>query len=140
MLHLSPVTVRVRDAMENKVVFFDASKTVADAAKTMMEKAVWSFVVTRGGMPVGVLTERDMIRRCYAKGLNPEMVMVESVMSSPIVTIEPEAQLGQAMILMAEKDIRRVYVVESGEIIGRITQTGVFGNMLDIMMAMSAVM
>lgn len=118
----------------------DASKTVADAVKTMMEKGVWSFIITRGDMPVGVLTERDIIRRCYAMGLNPERAKLDSVMSSPIITIEPEAHLGQAMTLMAEKEVRRVYVVDKGKIIGRITQTGVFGKMLDLMMALSAVM
>jgi len=122
------------------VVFLEATKSIADAVKTMIEKEVWSLVVTRGGVPVGVITDRDIIRRCYAKGLNPERTHVETIMSSPLITIEPEAPLGQAMALMAEKDIRRVYAVEKGQIVGRITQTGAFGKMLDLMVALSGVM
>jgi len=71
--------------------------------------------------------------------LNPKGVKLESVMSSPIITIGPDAPLAEAMTLMADKDVRRVYVVEKGKIIGRLTQTGVFSRMLNIMMALSAV-
>jgi len=134
-----PVTVRVRDGIEKDVFFLDVEKNVSDAIETMVEKGVWSFVITRGDLPVGVVTERDIIRRCFAKGLNPNGVKLESVMSSPIITIGPDAPLAEAMTLMADKDVRRIYVVEKGKIIGRLTQTGVFSQMLNIMMALSAV-
>jgi len=49
------------------------------------------------GMPVGVLTERDIIRPSYARGLNPDRIKVGSVMSSPVTTIEPEGDLRQTM-------------------------------------------
>ena len=135
-----PVTVRVRDALENNVFFLDAARNVSDAIEAMAEKGVWSFVITRDEMPVGVVTERDVIRRCLAKGSNPKGMKVESVMTSPIITINPDATLAEAMTLMADKDIRRIYVVEKGKIIGRITQTGIFAQMLNIMMTLSAVM
>jgi CBS domain-containing protein len=125
--------------MEDKVVTLEGSTNVADAVKMMLEKKVWSLVVAKGGLPVGVVTERDVIRRCYAKGLTPERTSLESVMSSPLVTIEPDAPLGQAMAVMADKNIRRVFVVDKGKIVGRITQTGAFGHMLNIMMALSDV-
>jgi signal-transduction protein with cAMP-binding, CBS, and nucleotidyltransferase domain len=134
-----PVTVRVRDALENNVFFVDASKTVHELVEAMVEKGVWSFVVTRSEMPVGVVTERDVIRRCIAKGMDLKGAKVESIMSSPLITITPDAPLGEAMGLMAEKNVRRVYVVEKGKIVGRLTQTGVFAQMLNIMMALSAV-
>lgn len=135
-----PLTVRVRDAIENNVFFLDAAKNISDTIEAMVEKGVWSFVITRGEMPVGVVTERDVIRRCLAKGLNPKGVKVESVMTSPIITIGPDATLAEAMTLMADKNVRRIFVVEKGKIIGRITQTGIFAQMLNIMMALSAVM
>lgn len=138
MTSLAPLTVR--QAMENKVVFIEGSRTVADAIEVMADKNVWSLIVTRSDMPVGVLTERDVIRRCYSKGLNPSVTRLESVMSSPIITIEPDSSLGEAMTLMEQKNIRRVYVVERGKIIGRITQTGAFGRMLNVMMALSSVL
>jgi CBS domain-containing protein len=134
------VTIHVRDAVENNVFFLDATKTVMDVIEAMVEKGVWSFVITRAGMPVGVVTERDVIRRCIAKGMAPKGTKVESIMSSPIITIGPDATLGEAMALMADKDVRRIYVAEKGRIVGRLTQTGVFAQMLNVMMALSAVM
>jgi CBS domain-containing protein len=134
-----PVTVSVRVATENNVFFLDAAKTVFEAVEAMVQKSVWSLVVTRGDMPVGVVTERDVIRRCISKGMDPKGLKVESIMSSPIITINPDASLAEAMSLMAEKNVRRIYVVERGKIIGRLTQTGVFAQMLNIMMTLSAV-
>jgi CBS domain-containing protein len=125
--------------MESEIFYIESLETVSGAVKTMIEKGVWSLVVTRSGMPVGVVTERDIIRRCYAKGLSPDATKLDGVMSCPIITIEPDAALGEAMTLMAEKSIRRLYVVDKGKIIGRITQTDAFRKMLSIMAALSAV-
>ena len=126
--------------MESGVVVIDASKTVNDALKMMIQKGVWSLVVTKSGLPEGVVTERDIIRRCYAKDLDPGRTKLESVMSSPIITVGPNALVGEAMTLMAKKNIRRVYAVDNGKIVGRVTQTDAFRQMLDVLMALSAVM
>jgi CBS domain-containing protein len=136
---MCPVALRVRDAMENQVVSVDASKSVTDALRTMVEKGTWSLVVTRSGLPEGVITERDILRRCYAKNLDPIRTKLESVMSNPIITIEPDAPLGDAMTVMADKNIRRLYAVENGRIVGRITQTDAFRRMLDVLFALSAI-
>ena len=125
--------------MEKDVVFIEGSESVADAVKTMLEKQVWSLVVTKAELPVGFVSERDIMRRCFAKDYDPKFVKVESVMSSPLVTIEPDAPLAKVMTLMVEKGIRRVYIVEGGKIIGRITQTGAFAEMFRLMMTLSAV-
>ena len=135
---MCPVALRVRDVVEGNVVTIEATRSVADAVKHMVANEVWSLVVTRNGLPVGVVTERDIIRRCYAKGSLPEKVTVESVMTSPLTTIDPEASLGEAMLVMEEKKVRRLFVVEKGKITGRITQTGALAQMLDVMMALSA--
>ncbi|MDJ0269611.1 MAG: CBS domain-containing protein [Aigarchaeota archaeon] len=134
-----PITVRVRDVMDQNVISVEADKSVSDAIKKMLQSGVWSLVVEKDGLPIGVVTERDTLRRCISKGLNPDKVKVEEIMSSPLITIGPDATLGEAMMRMVEKKIRRLYVVEHGKIIGRITQTGLFENMLNIMMALSTV-
>ena len=131
------VTVRVRDVMDEDVVFLEANETVMKAVQTMLEHGVWSLVITREGLPVGVVTERDIIRRCISKGHDPERLKVGDIMSSPLITIEPDAPIGEAMRLMTLKNIRRLYVVEGGKIIGRITQTGAFRYLLDVLMALS---
>ncbi|MEM1949896.1 MAG: CBS domain-containing protein, partial [Candidatus Caldarchaeum sp.] len=81
-----PVTLRVRDVMDKKVVEVDEGATVLDVVKKMIENDVWSVVITRNKLPVGVVTERDVIRRCIAKGCSLTM-RVGEIMSSPIEVI-----------------------------------------------------
>lgn len=132
-----PITVKVRDAMDKTVILIEGNKSCMEALKEMIKNNVWSVVVTKEGLPVGVLTERDILRRVVAKNLNIEKVKVEEVMSSPIITIAPDEPIGKAMEMMAVKEIRRLYVVEEGKIIGRLTQTGVFRFLLNVMLTLS---
>ena len=132
------VTLKVKDLMEKNVVTVDSSSTVADAIKEMLKSNVWSVVVTRRGLPEGVVTERDLIRRCIAKGLVPDRLPVEEIMSSPLITIGSDATIREAMSLMIEKDIRRLFVVEDGKIVGRVTQGHLFESTLDIMSSISS--
>ena len=132
------ITLRVKDLMEKNVVNVDAGSTVADAIKAMLKAGVWSVVVVKGGLPEGVVTERDLIRRCVAKGLVPDRLPVEKIMSSPLITIGPDATIREAMSLMVEKDIRRLFVVVDGKIVGRVTQGHLFESTLDVMSSLSS--
>jgi CBS domain-containing protein len=109
-----------------------------DLVKIMVEKYVGTVVVTKEGLPVGEVTDRAVLEKCIAKGLDPTKVTAEDLMTAPLVTIEPEAKLGEAIWLMLEKKIRRIFVVEKGKIIGSITQTGICMNMLNIAGALQA--
>jgi len=132
------ITLKVKDLMEKNVVTIDSGSTVADAIKEMLKANVWSLVVTKRGLPEGVVTERDFIRRCVAKGLVPDRLPVEKIMSSPLITIGPDASIREAMSLMVEKDIRRLFVVENGKIVGRVTQGHLFESTLDVMSSLSS--
>lgn len=123
--------------MDDKIYMVDESTTCRDALKTMVEKGVWSLLVSREGLPMGVVTERDIIKEVIAKGMNLDGVRVGEIMSSPIIAVGPEEPVARAMELMAVNDIRRVYVVEEGKVIGRVTQTTVFKKVLDLLMMLS---
>jgi len=133
-----PIVVKVRDVMDKKVVVLDEKETCMDAIKTMLEKKVWSVLVSRQGLPVGVVTERDIIRRVIAQGKDVNKVSIGEIMSSPLITVGPDEPIGRAMELMASNEIRRVYVVEEGRIIGRVTQTEAFRHILDVMMTLAS--
>ena len=133
------IVYRVRDAMDRNVIILDEGKTCMDAIKAMMEKKVWSVVVSRNGLPVGVVTERDIIRRVISKGRDVNRVRLGDIMSTPLVTIGPDEPIGRAMELMVTKEIRRIYVVEEGRIIGRITQTEAFRHILNVLMTLSQI-
>lgn len=128
-----PVTIKVKDVMDTKVVSLDSSATVMDAIKAMIQHGIWSLIVQSKGNPEGVVTERDIVRRCFAKELAPSKTTLGSIASSPLITIGPDASMREAMDLMASKDIRRLFVVDKGKMIGRITQTELFQSALSVM-------
>ncbi|MEN3047477.1 MAG: CBS domain-containing protein [Candidatus Caldarchaeales archaeon] len=132
-----PITVRVRDVMETDVPTMEADATVMEAVKRMVAENVWSFLVTKKGLPVGVVTERDILRRCISKGHSLSM-RLEEIMSSPIITIGPDEPIGKALQLMAEKNVRRLYVVEGGKVVGRITQTKSMESLLNVLLTLQS--
>lgn len=136
---MMPVSVKVHDVMDTNIVYIDADKTCIDAMNSMIKNKVWSVIVTKEDLPVGVVTERDIIRRVLVKGMDVNKVHLEEIMSSPLITIGPDEPIAHAMELMATKDIRRVYVVEKGKIIGRVTQTGAFKYLLDVLLALTEI-
>jgi CBS domain-containing protein len=132
------ITVRVRDVMDKKVVPVDSQATVMEAIKKMVDGSVWSLLVEKRGLPEGVVTERDVLRRCLSKGLLPEKTAVEKIMTSPLVTIGPDATIREAMGMMVEKSIRRLFVVDDGKVVGRVTQTDLFESTLDLLTNLSS--
>ena len=83
----------VREVMTPNVISVESSSTVRDAAQVMIERGIGSVIVTEAGRPVGIMTERDVLRRVVVKGLDPSKTKVEEVMSSPLVTIRADAYI-----------------------------------------------
>jgi CBS domain-containing protein len=131
------VSRTAKDVMDPNVVAIDASASILDSIKLMASTNSWSIVVEREKLPVGVITDRDVLRRCLAVDKSPERMKAEEIMSSPIITVDPAEHLGKVMETMVEKDIRRVFVVEDGKIIGKITQTKMFDDSLEVMATLS---
>jgi CBS domain-containing protein len=138
MLRVLPILVTVRQVME-PVVAVSSDHTVSQALNQMIKAEVWSLLIERQGLPVGVVTDRDILIRCVARGRSPDKVNVEEIMSSPLITIETNKSAGEALHTMVEKHVRRLYIVDQGKIIGRVTQTGLSRNLLDVMIALSSV-
>jgi len=124
--------------MDSKIVTLNESSSVYDAIRKMVSSDTWSLIVDKEGVPLGVVTDRDIFRRCLGKGVDPSKMRISDVMSSPIVAVAPDERLGRVMDIMVEKNIRRVFVVESGKIIGRVTQTRLFDNTIDMIESLSS--
>lgn len=118
--------VFVREIMTPSIISVEGSSTVSEAAKVMVEREVGSVIVTEGNRPVGILTERDILKRVVVRGLDPLKTKVREVMSSPLVTVSTDAYIVDAGRMMAEKNIRRLLVVEGDRPVGIITQKDVF--------------
>jgi CBS domain-containing protein len=112
----------VREVMTPSVISVEASSSVRDAAQVMIERGVGSVIVMEAGRPVGILTERDVLRRVVVKGIDPVKTKVGEVMSSPLVTVRADAYMIDASRLMAQRDIRRLLVVEGDKPVGVVTE------------------
>ena len=94
--------------------------TVLAAAKQMLEHEVGSLVVTdENGMPEGVVTDRDIVLRCVAEELRPEKTKVARIMTPDVHTVHEDAAIEVALEEMADKEVRRLVVVnDAGRVAG----------------------
>lgn len=112
----------VGSVAKRDLVTIDENSSVLDAAKLMAQRGLGSVVVTRGEERIGILTERDMLKKVVAASLDARSTKVKQVMTSPPVTIEHDRTLREAIDLMNRKRIRRMLVTENGKIVGVFTQ------------------
>jgi signal-transduction protein with cAMP-binding, CBS, and nucleotidyltransferase domain len=130
------VTYAVRNVMTKDIVCVESSATVNEAMNLMAQRDIGSVVVTRDTNMVGILTERDVVKKCCPQ-TQCTVMKAADVMSSPLITIDADAAIGEAADLMAEKKIRRLLVTESGKIAGIITERDVMRATLDVFKTLS---
>lgn len=113
----------VKDIMTKEVVTIDATKTAIDAAKLMSEKGISSLIVVKDGLPEGIITERDFIKKVCSRELEISKVSIIEIMSRIRTFAEPDTPIEVAVQRMANKRIRRLPVMQQGQVVGIITVT-----------------
>ncbi len=109
--------------MNKDVKTIEAGKTLADGIKAMRDANIGSLiVVNKDQRPVGIFTERDLVRRMAEKGHGVLNQAMSQVMNKPLTIISPSATIWDAMTLMGRADIRRLPVVENGILVGILTE------------------
>jgi CBS domain-containing protein len=113
----------IKEFMTKDIVTIDANDTVFDAAEAMVQDphATGYVIVLQQGKPTGIVTERDIIHKVVAKQLAPDTVIVASIMSTPLITINPDTDFLTAPELMQEHDISKLVVVKDDILYGVIT-------------------
>ena len=112
---------RVSEILRGKgtdVLKIDASATVFEALVKIVDKNVGSILVTDGGEVVGIMTERDYLRKIAVLGRTSHNTKVREIMSSPLVYVTPETSLEETMAIMTDRRIRHLPVVENDDVIG----------------------
>jgi len=107
----------IKDIMTKNVVTLKADNTVLDAAKLMKERSLGCIIVVDGDDPLGIVTERDFVRRVMAEAL-PVTTVLSDVMSKPIMVIDANASVREAARIMRDNKIRRLPVVEEEKLVG----------------------
>lgn len=128
-----------REALERPVIDYatgdyivtESDSSVAEAARMMREKKHDCVIITESGKPVGMLTLKDVVYKVVAEGKDPRKVKVRELISRPLITVDPETKLGDAIRIMFREDIRRLPVVKADKILGVIILREVVGDMVE---------
>jgi CBS domain-containing protein len=115
---------RVSEILRGKgtdVLKIDASSTVFDAIKKIVDKNVGSILVTEGDEVVGIMTERDYLRKIAVLGRTSHETLVSEIMTAPLVYVTPETTIEESMAIMTDRRIRHLPVVEDEYVVGIIS-------------------
>jgi CBS domain-containing protein len=118
------VSDRLEEILNQKgrnVFRIEAGASVFDAVKKMVETNVGSLLVMEGDEVVGIVTERDYLRRVTLEGRKDHDTPVREIISSPLIVATPETTVDECMALMTDRRIRHVPVVEHGDVVGMIS-------------------
>ena len=125
---------RVRDIVDTAFVTLDENTLVAEGAKTLYAQERCTIVVTHldagtgERIPVGIITERDIIFRVVAQNRGPFKVTLRDIMSTPIITIDADKSIEEALAILNKHKINRLPVVHDSSIIGIVTTGTVIRN------------
>src|SRR5918993_3888504 len=125
---------RVRDIVETAFVTLDENTHVAEAAKALYAQERCTIVVTHleaatgQRIPAGIITERDIIFRVVAQNRGPFKVTLRDIMSTPIITIDADKSIEEALAILNKYKINRLPVVHDSSIIGIVTTEMIMSN------------
>jgi CBS domain-containing protein len=123
----------VKDVMSSPVVTMDEDETSNKAAISMDENDLGCIIITnKAGKSIGIITERDLVIRVLAKNLKPDTVKAKEIMTTPLVTIEPDATITEAARRMNRLDIRRLGVIYKGNLVGLVSSKDILGVMPEL--------
>lgn len=114
--------ISVGDAMVRGVIYVKPKDNVQKVAKVMKDNDIESVIVIEKGLGAGIVTDTDIISKIVADGLDPRKTNVSDIMTSPLITIAPGADIDDAARKMRAEDIHRLVVTQGGKIVGIISE------------------
>ena len=114
MIQCNIMTSTISDIMRKKLISVEDSATVQEAAKKMMDKNVSSLVVVdEKSRPIGLVTERDLVRKVCVQDAYASKINTIEIMSSPLITIESRSSPSEAIDTMLRNNVRHLLVVDN---------------------------
>ena len=118
--------VKAKDVMSFPVITVDESESSMRVSELMMKHNIGSIiVVNRKKNPLGIITERDIVKRVAAKNLVPDKVKASAIMSKPLMTIDSSTEITDAMKRMKESRVERLGVIENGKLAGIVSSSDI---------------
>lgn len=120
----------VESVMRSPPVTALFSDTIWSVANKMFSNNIGSVVVMSGGAPTGLVTERDIVKGIVKERKDPNTTRAQNIMSTPIIMIEANKTVRDALKLMRDKDVRRLAVTKNGRLVGIISERRVLDSLL----------
>ncbi len=114
---------KVRDIMEKNVITIEQDKSALDAARLISEKDISFLVIVKDGIPTGVVSERDFVRKVVVNDKQASKIALSEIMSFKFRWVEPSTTIEEAIQKMLNNNIRRLIILENNKLVGVITQT-----------------
>jgi CBS domain-containing protein len=119
------MSLKVKDVMVTNLITMEAGSNARKAAELMNRHDIGCIIVVNYGKPVGIITERDMLKRVLLQARDSRRTHASHIMSKPLITTSPETDLRDAVNLMNERRIKKLPVVEDGSLIGLLSITDI---------------
>jgi len=119
------MSTSIKEVMTRDVRACEPNATVADAAKVMAQEDVGPVPIVEDGRLVGIVTDRDIVVRVVAEGRDPNATTVREIASTELVTVSPDDALDDALNRLAERQVRRLPVVEGDRLVGIVAQADI---------------
>jgi CBS domain-containing protein len=113
----------VRDIMTKEIITIDEGETVLEAARIMSQRGISSLIVVKDGVPKGIITERDFVKKVCAKQLEASAIKIGTLMSRIRTVADPDTPIQVAVQRMANQGIRRLPIIQEGKVVGIVTVT-----------------
>jgi predicted transcriptional regulator len=124
----------VKDVMSSPVITIQEEAPTNKAAELMDKHGFGCIIVTgKSAKPLGIITERDLVGRVLAKNVKPDSVKAKEVMTSPLITIEPDETISEAARRMSRLNVRRLGVTYKGQLVGLLSSKDILAVMPELL-------
>ena len=115
--------MNIEEIMVKDVVKVNPDTLVEEAVRIMNAHEIGCLLVSENGKPIGIITERDLLKRVLEQGRPPKTIKVAEIMSGPVIYGDPQMELEDAARLMFRKKVKKLPIIKDGELVGLITLT-----------------
>ena len=115
----------VSEVMNKTVIIMDINSDIPSIAREMVNSDAGSVIITENGKAMGIITERDLVKNIVVEDKKPSEIKASKILSTPLITIRPEASIVDASRIMLKANIKRLPVLENNTLVGVISNTDI---------------
>ena len=125
--------IPVSEIMSKNPVTMKHDDTVKKAVDMMAKKNISSIlIVDDKGIPIGIISDGDLIRKVYSKNKDPKKVKLEQIMSTGVITIKPNTSIRATSALMKSRKVSKFPIMHDGKVVGYVTKSDIIKKLKDI--------